>query len=107
MAQIKVNINKPDPSKEAIHKYKNYNSFLETYQQLHTPNGIGKMFYRDKVKLSMIVVFIMLLLIYLFADLENPEKEEEAPAPIEDSSSLPTPHEIFAYDGQTIKDIWT
>jgi hypothetical protein len=77
MTKIKVNINKPDSTPETIKKYKNYGGFLHDYQQLHTPNGIYKMWRKKPVKFSMIVVFICLFLIYLFSDLEKNEKEQK------------------------------
>lgn len=70
MTQIKVNINKPDPSPRTIRKYKNYSSFLRTYQELHTPSGIAKMMYRDKTKFSMIVVFLVLILLWILSELD-------------------------------------
>ena len=81
MTKIKVNINKPDPSSETIRKYKDYRGFLRTYQALHTPRGIAKMMYRDKVKLSMVVVFLILILLFALSELgpeEKPEPQEPA-----------------------------
>jgi len=82
MTKIKVNINKADPPKERIRKYKNYDNFLTTYQKLHTPRGIHEMWTKDRVKFSMIVVFIVLFLLYLFGelgDMESPLQEDKKP----------------------------
>ena len=76
MPKIKVNINKPDPGPETIRKYKNYNGFLKQYQDLHTPNGIYRMWKKDPVKMSMIIVFLALLLIFFFSDWEKKPQEE-------------------------------
>lgn len=77
MSSIKVNINKPDPSPQAIRKHKNYQSFMQTYQDLHTPRGLARMLYRDRMKISLIVVIAALFLLYLFNELG----EEDAPQP--------------------------
>ena len=108
MTKIKVNINKPDPPKQVINKYKNTDGFLQTYQRLHTPNGIAQMLYKDKVKLSMIVVFLMLLLIFVLTDIDKkPEEEQQQPpAPTEDSSALPTTNKLLTYNYRTTKKSW-
>lgn len=77
MTQIKVNINKPDPSPERIRKHKNYDNFLTSYQKLHTPRGIHELWTKDRVKFSMIVVFIVLFLLYLFGELNFDEVPAE------------------------------
>ena len=76
MTKIKVNINKPDPPKEVIHKYKNFDNFMDTYQKLHTQEGIRDMWYRDRKKLAFIAVIISLLLIWLFSENEQSEKDQ-------------------------------
>ncbi len=89
MTKIKVNINKPDPSPETIRKYKDYPSFMRTYQELHTPKGIRKMMYRDPVKLSMIVVFLVLILLWVLSEFESPEpKKEQEKQQTEETSSI-------------------
>ncbi|MFT5619431.1 MAG: hypothetical protein ACI85I_002677 [Arenicella sp.] len=88
MTKIKVNINKPDPTPETIRKYKNYGGFISDYQQLHTPNGIYKMWREKPVKFSMIIVFICLFLIYLLSDWEKPEKKQEELPKVEKSETV-------------------
>lgn len=68
MTKIKVNINKEPPSRKVIHKYKNFDNFIDTYHKLHTQKGIREMWYRDKKKLAYIAIIICLLLILLFAN---------------------------------------
>ena len=80
MSKLKININKPDPSSESIKKHKNYDGFLKQYQELHTPNGIYRMWKKDPVKMSMIIVFISLLLIFLLSDWEKKPQPAKKPA---------------------------
>lgn len=65
VSKIKVNIEQPDPDVQTIQKYKNFNRFITTYHQLHTPEGIRKMWYRDRKTLAFIIVVICLLLIWI------------------------------------------
>jgi len=69
MAKIKVVLNKPEPSRETINKYKyRYKSNLvKDYQKLHTIQGIRHVLYKDKLLLSLIVVLIIAMLFLLFA----------------------------------------
>ena len=89
MTKIKVNINKPDPTPQEIKKYKNYNTFVSDYQKLHTPNGIYRMWRKDPVKFSMIIVFLVLLLLYVLGEwgtdkkMEHDEKSSPSPAKTE------------------------
>ncbi len=87
MTKIKVNINKPDPTPETIRKYKNYGGFIDDYQQLHTPNGIYRMWRKKPVKFSMIIVFICLLLIFLLSDWEKKQDKQEVLPKVEESES--------------------
>jgi len=66
MSKLKININKPDPSKESIQKYKKYDSVIDTYHKFHSPRGIRELWYKDKRLLALIVTILMLLLILLF-----------------------------------------
>ncbi len=66
--KIKVNIEKPDPDTNTIRKHKNFNHFVDTYHQLHTQEGIRKMWYKDKKTLAFIAIIICLLLIWLLGD---------------------------------------
>ena len=68
MTKIKLNLDKPDPPAHVIHKHKNFNNFMDTYQKLHTQKGIRDMWYRDKKTLAWIAILLMLLLIYVLAD---------------------------------------
>ncbi len=65
VTKIKVNIEKPDPDTQTIRKYKNFNTFITIYHQLHSPEGISKMWYRDRKTLVFIVIVICLLLIWM------------------------------------------
>lgn len=66
--KIKVNIEKPDPDTQTIRKYKDFNNFVTTYHQLHTQEGLRKMWYRDKKTLAFIVIMICLLLIWVLGE---------------------------------------
>ena len=64
-------------------KYKNYDGFLQQYQELHTPRGIYRMWRKDPIKMSMIIVFIALLLIFVLSDWEKKPAEEKTPTKME------------------------
>jgi hypothetical protein len=68
--KIKVNIDKPDPDTQTIRKHKNFNTFITTYHQLHTPDGIRKMWYKDRKTLVFIVIVICLLLMWILGELD-------------------------------------
>ncbi|GAB4188084.1 MAG: hypothetical protein OHK0057_13660 [Thermoflexibacter sp.] len=70
VSKIKVNIEQPDPDTQTIQKYKNFNRFITTYHQLHTPEGIRKMWYRDRKTLAFIIVVICLLLIWILGGID-------------------------------------
>jgi len=77
MPKLKVNINKPDPSKETIQKYKKYDSVIDTYHKLHSPRGIRELWYKDRRLLALIVTILMLLLILLFeGEFDEPIQED-------------------------------
>jgi len=66
--KIKVTIEKPDPDTKTIRKYKDFNNFVTIYQQLHTQEGIRKMWYKDKKTLAFIAIVVCLILIWLFGE---------------------------------------
>lgn len=68
MTKIKVNIEKPDPDTQTIHRHKNFNQFITTYHEMHTPVGFQKMWQKDRKKVAFIIVVICLILIWLLAD---------------------------------------
>ena len=68
MTKIKVRINPPTPSKEAIAKHKDFNAFMHRYQQYYTTRGIRHLLYNDRRKLVYLVIIIIFLLLMLFAD---------------------------------------
>ena len=69
MAKIKVVLNKPEPSRETINKYKyrHKNSLIKDYQRMHTLHGLKSILYKDKVMFYLIAVIgvIMFILIVL------------------------------------------
>ncbi len=88
MARIKVNINKPDPSQEEIHKHKDFERFADRFEQYYRQDGIRKMLsgdLKDRRKLIYIIILILLALILLLGDAEadTPTAPEVPPAPTE------------------------
>ena len=71
MSKLKININKKDPPAHIIRKYKNADTFMNTYKKLHKPSGIREMLFKDKKTISMIVVFLMLLLMWVLGESEE------------------------------------
>ena len=69
MAKIKVVLNKPEPSRETINKYKyqHKSNLVKDYQKLHTIQGIRHVLYKDKLLLSLIIVLVIAMLFLLFA----------------------------------------
>jgi hypothetical protein len=63
--KLKININKPDPSKERIQKYKNKNGILDRYQQIHSSKGIAELLRRNKRLFVYITTILILLLLWL------------------------------------------
>lgn len=65
---VKVKFNAPEPSRQVIGKYKNFNRFIDRYKQFHTPSGIRFLFSHDIKKLVFIVIIVLLLLILLLSE---------------------------------------
>ena len=68
MHKIKVHFNKPDPAPATISKYKDFNRFINRYQQFYTPSGIRNLFKYDIKKLVLVVIIVVLILLMIFAE---------------------------------------
>lgn len=84
MSKLKININKSDPSKETIRKYKKYDSLIDTYHKVHSTHGLRELWYKDKRLLALIVTMVMLFLMMLFEG----EFDEEQPHDSQDNSKI-------------------
>jgi len=69
MAKIKVVLNKPEPTRDVINKYKyrQKSNLIKDYQRLHTIQGIRHVLYKDKLVLSLIIVLMIVMFFLLFA----------------------------------------
>ncbi|UZR94021.1 hypothetical protein [Chondrinema litorale] len=68
MTKIRVEIDRPDPPKEKIRKYKNYNKFQTEYHKFHSQHGIRELWYRDKKKLAYIAIIVVLVLLWILSE---------------------------------------
>ena len=68
MTKLKVNINKPQPPLDIIHKYRDFGSLMQRYTKYYRTDGIRHMLYNDRRKLVYIVIIIVFILLMLFAD---------------------------------------
>jgi len=66
---ILIKINRPDPRPELIHKYKNFNRFVDRFYNLHTPSGFRWMLKSNIKKLVLILIIALLLLMWLLGEL--------------------------------------
>ena len=84
MTKIKVKINAPAPSIEAIHQFKDFEGFLQQYRKYYSTAGIRDMLYNDRKKLVYIVIIILFLMLLLFVeDITKKDPAEGSKAPIE------------------------
>ncbi|MEQ8476554.1 hypothetical protein [Fulvivirga sp.] len=68
MTKLKVNINKPQPPLEVIHKYRDFGGLMQQYSKYYRTDGIRHMLYNDRRKLVYIVIIIVFILLMLFSD---------------------------------------
>ncbi|MTI38737.1 hypothetical protein [Fulvivirga lutimaris] len=68
MTKLKVNINKPQPPLEVIHKYRDFGGLMQKYTKYYRTDGIRHMLYNDRKKLVYIVIIIVFILLMLFVD---------------------------------------
>lgn len=79
MAKIKVKINAPDPSRDTIRNYRDFDGLMAKYQKYYTSKGIRYMLYNDRKKLIYIVLIILFLLLLLFVDDVSANNETTIP----------------------------
>jgi len=88
MVKIKVNINKPDPTKEEIRKHKDFERFSDRFEQYYRQDGIRKMLsgeLKDRRKLIYLIIILLLALLFLLGDLKdgNSKPPDAPPANVE------------------------
>lgn len=74
MSDYKINIDKPDPSKQETNKFKNFDNVVNDYKKLHSPWDTLKDLYKDK-KLIRIFIVLLALLIAVFFGAQNSNEE--------------------------------
>ena len=74
MSDYKINIDKPDPSKQETNKFKNFDNVVNDYKKLHSPWDTLKDLYKDK-KLIRIFIVLLAILIAVFFGAQNSNEE--------------------------------
>ena len=67
MTKIKVKIDRQDPPREVIEKYRNFDRFMDNYSKYYSTRGIRNLLYRDRKKMAMIVLIVIFILLWLFS----------------------------------------
>lgn len=68
MTKISVKVNNPTPGLETIHRYRDFNRFMDEYRKYYSTSGIREMLYNDRKKLVFIVIIILFLMLLLFVE---------------------------------------
>ena len=68
MTKIRVEIDRKDPPKERIRKFKNYKHFISDYHKFHSQDGIRELWYKDKKKLAYIAIIVVMILLWIFSE---------------------------------------
>jgi hypothetical protein len=66
---ILFKINRPDPTREQIHHYKNFNRLIDKFYHFHTPAGFRWMIKSNIKKLVFILIIAILLLLWYLGEL--------------------------------------
>lgn len=75
MANLKFNIDKPDPSDEQINKHKDFTKLIYNYQSATKPLYKTPLYKNKKVFL-----ILLLILLIMFLIIEATDKEKEKPS---------------------------
>ena len=77
MSDYKINIDKPNPTKEETSKFKNFDTIAKDFETVHKPMEFHKKLFKDKKLIRFFILLLAVLLALFFGRKE--EKEETKP----------------------------
>ena len=93
MSNYKINIDKPNPSKEESAKHKSFDNIRLDYETIHKPFELRKRLFRDKKLIRFFILIVAVLLALFFGTKgsgDSPtEKEQEEQIFFESSEQTP------------------
>ncbi len=81
MSNYKINIDKPDPSKEETNKFMDFDNLAKDFETAHKPFEFRKRLFKDRKLIRLFMIIVAVLLALLFSQNEETEQslEEEQP----------------------------